>query len=93
MKRELEEMRAWAQNRLQSGTVPEWSWPQHVALIEAIDSVLHDMAVLTAPTAPRRPASKGLRLVGAEDARSLTELSLGMTQPVQYQRRGRSLHH
>lgn len=93
MKRELEEMRAWARNRLQNGTVPEWSWPQHVALIEAIDSVLHDMAVLTAPTDSRRSASNGLRLVGVDDTRSLTELSLGMTQPVQYQRRRRNLHH
>lgn len=91
MKRELEEMRAWARNRIESGAVPEWSWPQHVALIEAIDFVLHDMAVLTVPAASHRPASNGLRLVATDDARSLTELSLGMTQPAQYQRRRRNL--
>lgn len=91
MKPELEDLRAWARNRIESGAVPEWSWAQHVALIEAVDSVLHDMAVLTAPTDQRRSASSGLRVVSTDDARSLTELSLGMTQPVQYQRRRRNL--
>lgn len=85
MKRELEEVRVWARNRIESGAVPEWSWSQHVALIEAVDSILHDMA-FSAEDA-RRPTSAGLRLVGSADARSLTELSLGMTQPTQYQHR------
>jgi hypothetical protein len=91
LKPELEDLRARARSRIESGAVPEWSWAQHVALIEAIDSVLHDMAVLGAPTDRRRSAAGGLRLVGTDDARSLTELSLGMTQPVQYQRRRHNL--
>ena len=89
MKRELEEVRAWARNQIESGAVPEWSWSQHVALIEAVDSILQEMAVRAMPVESRR---SGLRLVGAEDGRSLTELSLGMTQPTQYQRRRRNLH-
>jgi len=93
VKRELEDVRAWARNRIESGAVPEWSWARHVALIEVVDSILHDMAVLAAPTDSRRPASSGLRLVARDDVRPLTELSLGMTQPTQYQpRRRRNLH-
>lgn len=94
MKRELEEVRAWARNRIESGAVPERSWARHVALIEAVDSILHDMAVLAATADSRRPASSGLRLVGGDDVRPLTELSLGMTQPTQYERRrrARNLH-
>ena len=92
MKHELEQVRIWARNRLQSGAVPEWSWQQHANLIEAVDSILHDMAMLNAGSAERdRRASNHLRLVRDAAAQALTELSLEITEPAQYQRKTYSL--
>ena len=45
MRRELEKMRHWAEARLRAGAVPDESWHHHVQLIEALDAVLHDIAV------------------------------------------------
>jgi hypothetical protein len=88
VKHELEQVRIWARNRLQSGAVPEWSWQQHVNLIDAVDSILHDMAVLNTGLAePDRRASNHLRLVRDAAAQALTELSLEITEPAQYQRK------
>jgi hypothetical protein len=38
-------MRHWAEARLRAGAVPDESWQHHVQLIEALDAVLHDVAV------------------------------------------------
>jgi hypothetical protein len=98
VKRELEQVRIWARSRLQSGAVPEWSWQQHVNLIEAVDSILRDMAVLGAHPAERDRQANHLRLVRDAAARALTELSLEITEPAQYQlktgskRQARNLH-
>lgn len=97
MKRELEQLRLWARNRLQSGVVPERSWQQHVTLIDALDAILHDMAMLNATTEADRPASNQLRLVQNAAVQGLTEMSLEITEPARYQRKGqprrvRSLH-
>jgi hypothetical protein len=45
VRRELEKMRHWAEARLKAGAVPDESWQHHVQLIEALDAVLHDVAV------------------------------------------------
>jgi hypothetical protein len=45
VKHELKQVRRWAEARLRAGQVPEWSWDQHVRLIEAIDGVLHDLSL------------------------------------------------
>lgn len=88
MKHELEQVRIWARNQLQGGAVPEWSWQQHVKLIEAIDSILHDMATLSPrPAELDRRTSNQLRLVRDAAAQALTELSLEVTEPAQYQRK------
>jgi hypothetical protein len=96
VKRELEQLRLWARNPLQSGVVPESSWQQHVTLIDALDAILHDMAVLNAATEAGQPASKHLRLVQNATVQALTEMSLEITEPARYQRkvqsRIRSLH-
>lgn len=100
MKHELEQLRIWARNRLRSGAVPEWSWQRHVNLIDAVDSILHDMAMLDAqPAELERRKSNHLRLVRDAAAQALTELSLEITEPAQYQlqthsvrRRARNLH-
>src|SRR5262245_29459325 len=87
VKHELEQVRIWARNRLQSGAVPEWSWQQHVNLIEAVDAILQDMARLVADSTERdRRSSKHLRLVRDAAAQALTELSLEITEPGAYQR-------
>jgi hypothetical protein len=89
---ELEQVRIWARNRLQSGAVPEWSWQQHVNLIEAVDSILHDMAMLKVRAAePDRRTSDHMRLVRDAAAQALTELSLEITEPAQYQRKTHSM--
>ena len=92
MKHELEQMRIWARKRLQSGAVPEWSWQHHVDLIEAVDAILHDMATLDAGGAElERRRSNHLRLVRDAAAQALTELSLEITEPAQYQRKTHSM--
>jgi hypothetical protein len=45
VKTQLQQLRNIAEVRLKSGTVPAWSWPQHVQLIEAVDAMLHDLSV------------------------------------------------
>ena len=93
VRHELEQVRIWARNRLRSGAVPEWSWQQHVDLIEAVDAILHDMATLDANSADRdRRASKHLRLVRDAAAQALTELSLEITEPAPYQHNTHSAH-
>lgn len=100
MKHELEQLRMWATNRLQSGDVPEWAWQNHVTLIEAVDAVLRDMTLLNVPAVELdRRRSNHLRLVRDAAAQALTELSLEVTEPARYQRkahatgkRARNLH-
>ena len=62
MKTELKQLRTLAELRLRSGAVPDWSWPQHVRLIEALDAVLHDVSVTESQPA-KRYAGGPLRLV------------------------------
>ncbi|HEY3147375.1 MAG TPA: hypothetical protein VGJ75_13550 [Dongiaceae bacterium] len=46
MKHELKQLRRSIEARIRAGDVPDWSWPQHVQLIEAIDAVLHDLSLM-----------------------------------------------
>jgi hypothetical protein len=62
VKTHLKELRAIAESRLRSGTVPDWSWPRHVQLIEAVDAMLHDLSVAETATQARHYSGK-LRLV------------------------------
>ena len=61
LKAELERVRAMAAARIKSGTLPDWSWQQHVQLIEAVDAMLHDMSL--SEHVARRYAGGPLRLV------------------------------
>ena len=72
MKSQLQELRSMAEVRLRSGTVPDWSWQQHVQLIEAVDAMLHDLSVAENAHQDRRYAGGQLRLVSDNRAR-LTE--------------------
>jgi len=51
-----------AEARLKAGNVPDWSWQQHVQLIEAVDAMLHDMSVAESAHA-KRYAGGPIRLV------------------------------
>ena len=63
MKTELQQLRAMAEARIKSGNVPDWSWPHHVQLIEAVDAMLHDISVAENAPQARRHAGSPLRLV------------------------------
>ena len=63
MKSELQRVRALAEARIKSGSVPDWSWSQHVQLIEAVDAMLHDISVSESAAEARRYSGKPLRLV------------------------------
>jgi hypothetical protein len=63
VKTQLQELRTMAEVRLRSGTVPDWSWQQHIQLIEAVDAVLHDLSMVEAMPQAKRHAGSALRLV------------------------------
>ena len=63
LKAELQRVRAMAEARIKSGTLPDWSWQQHVQLIEAVDAMLHDMSLSEQASHPKRYAGGPLRLV------------------------------
>ena len=63
MKTELQKVRAMAEARIKSGSVPDWSWQQHVQLIEAVDAMLHDISVAEKAHNAKRYTGRSLRLV------------------------------
>ena len=63
VKTQLEKLRTIAEVRLRSGTVPDWSWSQHVQLIEAVDAMLHDISMAENAHHAKRYAGGPLRLV------------------------------
>ncbi len=63
MKAELQRVRDMAEARIKSGTLPDWSWQQHVQLIEAVDAMLHDMSLSEHASHPKRYTGGPLRLV------------------------------
>jgi hypothetical protein len=87
VKSELEKLRDMAEMRIRSGTFPDWSWPQHVRLIEALDAMLHDISVTESGPRSNRYAGGPLRLVQRE-RRPVDANSMEM-HPL---RRGGSLH-
>jgi len=63
VKNELEKVRDWAEARIKSGDVPDWSWQQHVTLIEALDAMLHDISVAYDSPGVSQRSARNLRLV------------------------------
>jgi hypothetical protein len=63
LKTELQTIRAMAEARLKSGTIPDWSWQQHVQLIDAVDAMLHDMSLAESALHAKRYTGGPLRLV------------------------------
>lgn len=74
MRNELEHARDQAKTRMQAGGIPDWSWYHHVALIEAIDAVLHDMSLMAHPSERVRRAARAIRLVDLDGARRLPKM-------------------
>jgi hypothetical protein len=63
LKSELQRVRAMAEARIKSGSIPDWSWQQHVQLIEAVDAMLHDISLAESALHGRRYSGGPLRLV------------------------------
>jgi hypothetical protein len=63
LKTELQRVRAMAEAQIKSGSVPDWSWQQHVQLIEAVDAMLHDISIAEGAPHAKRYAGGPLRLV------------------------------
>ena len=78
VKSELQRVRAMAEARIKSGTVPDWSWQQHVQLIEAVDALLHDVSVAENASHQKRYAGGPLRLVTHNSERSSMRRKTGM---------------
>jgi hypothetical protein len=77
VKSDLQKVRALAEARLKSGSVPDWSWPQHVQLIEAVDAMLHDISVAETAPQTKRYTGSPLRLVTVNPAKSDTRRKTG----------------
>ena len=69
-RKQLEQVRAWAIEKLSTGEEPPWAWYQYMKLRETLDAILAGMDAVTPQTAsspqeaPRRETH--LRLVGAK---------------------------
>jgi hypothetical protein len=63
LKTELQKVRAMTEARIKSGNVPDWSWQQHIQLIEAVDAMLHDICVTENAHHGKRYTGSPLRLV------------------------------
>jgi hypothetical protein len=46
MNEKLEEVRAWAKDKIASGDEPPWAWYQYMKLIETIDAILGATSVV-----------------------------------------------
>lgn len=47
-RKKLEDVKAWAQRKIDAGLEPPWSWYEHMKLIDAIDSITAGMDVTAA---------------------------------------------
>ncbi len=68
MQPELERVRDWAKDKLQSGGEPPWAWYQYMKLVETADAILAGMAATSPMESSQQSAEhqeKHLRLVGA----------------------------
>lgn len=77
MKTELQKVRAMAEARIKSGSVPDWSWPKHVQLIEAVDAMLHDISVAENDPQARRYTGRSLRLITVNPVKPATRRKTG----------------
>jgi hypothetical protein len=66
----LEEVRAWAKDKIASGEEPPWAWYQYMKLIETVDAILGSMKHATTGSSLQSPEHPDahLRLVAATDS-------------------------
>ena len=68
MKEQLEQVRAWAQDKLAAGQEPPWAWYQYMKLRETLDAILDGMDATTTENSPQSELRLvHLRLVGTAD--------------------------
>lgn len=73
MRDQLEQVRDWAQTKVQGGQEPPWAWYQYMKLVETIDAILSGMAATTPLEGSQQPEphqATNLRLVahnGSQD--------------------------
>ena len=69
MQPELERIRDWAKDKLQSGSEPPWAWYQYMKLCEVVEAILAGMVVTIPADSPQsdQPPEKHLRLVDDTD--------------------------
>ena len=68
MKENLEAVRQWAQEKIQTGQEPPWAWYQLMKLTEACDAVLAGMAAVSSTESSQQSDERSgtrLRLVDA----------------------------
>jgi hypothetical protein len=71
-KADLEQMRAWAHQKIATGTEPPWAWYQYMKLRETLDAILAGMAATTEDSRqPVEPPERRLQLVGQEHPREI----------------------
>lgn len=65
----LEEIKAWANQKIATGAEPPWAWYQYMKLIETVEAILAGMAATTTVGSPQSESLAGrhLQLVGADD--------------------------
>jgi hypothetical protein len=77
LKTELQRVRAMAEARIKSGSVPDWSWQQHVQLIEAVDAMLHAISMTENALHAKRYTGSPLRLVTDNPEKSVVRRKTG----------------
>jgi hypothetical protein len=67
VKEQLQQVRAWAQEKIASGAEPPWAWYQYMKLTETLDAILAGQASITTESSPQaaQPAGAHLRLVAS----------------------------
>lgn len=80
MREDLERVRDWAQEKIQSGDEPPWAWYQYMKLTEAVDAILAGQHATTesSPRSAQHPATH-LRLVESTCPPDSARSRLGQT--------------
>jgi hypothetical protein len=88
MKEQLEQVRSWAQGKLQGGEEPPWAWYQYMKLVETVDAILAGMAATTSMESLRQSEphpGEHLRLVDStypQDTSQHHHVGLPIQMPV-----------
>lgn len=70
---ELQRVRQWAHEKIDTGSEPPWAWYQYMKLIETIDSILQGAEVTTTMENLRQSVERPERRLRLVDAKSPQE--------------------